>query len=336
MTVFFATPAPRGSRSGNRVTALRWAKRLRELGLRARIDERWSGEPCDLLVALHALRSHASIARHADRRPDDARIVALTGTDLYGDIHTDASAQASLDLATRLLLLQPSGAGQLPERHRDKACTIRQSAVPPRQPLRLAPRDVLVAVVLGHLRDVKDPLLAVQAARRLPASSRIRVQHLGAALDETWRLRAEEASREASPGWTWLGERGRGEALRILAGADVLALTSKTEGGANAVTEAIACGIPVLSTRIEGSVGILGADHPGYFEVGDASGLAALLHRCESDPAFLARLRARSESLQHLTDPARELESWRRLLAEIGRSPRLLADVVSESTTESR
>ena len=43
-------------------------------------------------------------------------VVALTGTDLYGDIHTSPEAQTSLDLATRLVVLQPMGIRELPER----------------------------------------------------------------------------------------------------------------------------------------------------------------------------------------------------------------------------
>jgi putative glycosyltransferase (TIGR04348 family) len=317
LTAFVATPAPAGARSGNRITALRWGKRLRELGWHVRIAETWRGEPCELLVALHARRSHASIARHAELRPAEPRVVALTGTDLYGDIHTDASARASIELATRLVVLQPFGVRQLPERLRTKACTIRQSALPPREPLRIAPPDAFLACALGHLRDVKDPLLAAQAVQILPETSRIRVLHLGAALDDAWRRRAESAARAAAPRWRWLGERPRIEALRILAGADLLVLTSTQEGGANVVTEAIACGIPVLSTRIDGSLGILGDDYPGYFDVGDAPGLAAQLQRCESDPAFIGALRAHCAALRPIIDPARERESWRTLLAGI-------------------
>jgi len=61
---------------GNRVTALRWAKRLRELGWRVVIGVEWAGEPCDLLVALHARKSHASVVRHAQQHPDVARVIA--------------------------------------------------------------------------------------------------------------------------------------------------------------------------------------------------------------------------------------------------------------------
>jgi putative glycosyltransferase (TIGR04348 family) len=314
LTAFIATPAASGTRLGNRITALRWAKRLRELGCRVRLAQEWRGEPCDLLVALHARRSHASIARHAASCPAAPRFVALTGTDLYGDIHRDDSARESLELATRLILLQPFGLRQLPERLHDRAAVIRQSAVAPRAPLRLAEPGELAACVLGHLRDVKDPWLAAAAARRLPPTSRLRIHHLGGALDDATRRRAEEETAASAGRWQWVGEHPRAHALRALAGSDLLLLTSVSEGGANVVTEAIACGVPVISTRIDGSLGILGDDYPGYVEVGDAAALANLLARCEVDPGPLAELRRRVEALRPLVDPALERRAWRTLL----------------------
>jgi hypothetical protein len=79
--------------------------------------------------------------------------------------------------------------------------------------------------------------------------------------------------------------------------------------------------VPVLSTRIAGSVGILGPRYPGLFRVGDARGLARLLERCEADPAFYARLEAWCEKLRPAVEPAREKRAWRRLLAELTARP---------------
>ena len=318
MSAFIATPARPGSKTGNRVTALRWAKRLRELGWHVQVGELWTGEPCDLLVALHARKSHASIVRHAREQPDRPRIVALTGTDLYGDlIAEDVAATESLGLATRLVVLQPRAIDQLPEHLRGKARVIRQSAsaVPP-----VATQPGFVAYALAHLRDVKDPLLAAHAVALLPQASAIRVIHLGGAHDETWQTRAIDAERATDGRWTWLGARTREDALGLLASGRLLVLTSRSEGGANVVTEAIAAGVPVLSTRIDGSLGILGDDYPGYFEVGDAAGLAALLTRCEAEPSFLAELRTRVAELRPLVEPARERASWRALLQELARA----------------
>jgi glycosyltransferase involved in cell wall biosynthesis len=94
-------------------------------------------------------------------------------------------------------------------------------------------------------------------------------------------------------------------------------VTSLAEGGANVVTEAIACTVPVISSRIDGSIGLLGDDHPGYFTPGDSDELSALLLRVEQDAAFAAELRERSRRLAPLVDPAVEVECWRALLEEL-------------------
>jgi putative glycosyltransferase (TIGR04348 family) len=317
MKVCLVTPAPPGSRAGNRVTALRWAGILRELGRRVLVRQEYTGEPCDLLVALHALRSFPSVERYRSARPDAPLVLALTGTDLYGSIHTHADARRALDLASRLVVLQPLGLAELPEGVRGKARVIYQSVPAPR--VRPAPRaDAFEVCVLGHLRSVKDPFRTALATRLLPASSRLRVLHLGAALDPPMaeQARAEEA---ANPRYRWLGEVPRWRALRVLARCRLLAQTSEMEGGANAVSEALAAGVPVLASRIAGSVGMLGEDYPGFFPVGDTGALARLLGRAEGDADFYRALADECARLRPLVDPARERRSWEELLRELGR-----------------
>jgi glycosyltransferase involved in cell wall biosynthesis len=162
---------------------------------------------------------------------------------------------------------------------------------------------------------VKDPLRAAMASGRLPASSRIRVVHLGAALDPRLARRARvETAR--NPRYRWLGAKPRHAALRLLARCRLLVLTSRLEGGANAVSEAIVCGVPVISSRIAGSVGLLGESYPGYFPPGDTRALARLLARFESDKRFRAVLTARCRRLRPVFAPARERAAWRTLLAD--------------------
>jgi glycosyltransferase involved in cell wall biosynthesis len=88
------------------------------------------------------------------------------------------------------------------------------------------------------------------------------------------------------------------------------------EGGANVVSEAIVLGVPVVSSRISGSIGMLGKDYPGYFEVGDTAGLAELLRRAETDAAFVRDLRDRVRALAPLYRPARERTEWQGILRE--------------------
>jgi putative glycosyltransferase (TIGR04348 family) len=315
MTIGLITPAPPSSLKGNRVTALRWARLLRELGHQVEVEQEYGGRPYDVLVALHARRSHASIARFHRERGDRPLLVALTGTDLYGDIRTSAEAQESLQLATRLILLQPMGALELPERLRAKAVVIYQSASAPRHPL--PPRaDAFEVCVMGHLRPVKDPFRAARAARLLPPTSRLRVLHVGGALSPEMETEAR-AEAAANPRYRWLGELPRGRALHVLVRCRLLVLTSLSEGGANVISEAIVAGVPILSSRIPGSIGLLGHDYPGYFPVGDTRALADLLQRAETDPAFIETLRAACEPLKPTFLPATERKQWECLLRSV-------------------
>jgi putative glycosyltransferase (TIGR04348 family) len=314
MRIAVVTPAARGSHKGNRVTALRWAAHLRALGHSVALGQAWEGQPCDLLVALHASKSHASVEYYRGRRPEAPLVVGLAGTDLYQDLPSSPEARRSLELATRLTVLQPLGLEALPPGVRHKARPIFQSARP--APPAPAPPGVFQVCLLAHIRSVKDAFLAAEAARRLPARSRARVVHLGAPLDAG---SDEQARREmsANPRYAWLGELRRRQALSTLAGSALLVVTSRLEGGSNAVSEAIACRVPVLSTRVDGSVGVLGPEYPGFYPIGDAAALARLFERAEEDAAYMAELRAGIERVRPLVDPAREREAWRSLLAEI-------------------
>ncbi len=304
--------------TGNSVTAQRWAAILRDLGHRVAADSEWAGQPCDLLVALHAVKSHPSIARFREAHPDRPLVVALTGTDLYRDLRSSKQAQSSLAWGSRLVVLQPRGLAALPAAYRYKTHVIRQSArCPARPPL---PRgEVFQVCVLAHLRRVKDPFRAAQAARLLPVSSRIRVVHAGAALEPGMARRAR-ALEAACPRYRWAGALSRAQALRLLARSRLLVVTSRLEGGANVVAEGLACGVPLVSSRIDGILGTLGSDYPGYFRVGETRALAALLRRFETDAAFRRALTRHCRRLAPLVDPARERRSWEVLLKDLHRA----------------
>ena len=89
------------------------------------------------------------------------------------------------------------------------------------------------------------------------------------------------------------------------------------EGGANVVSEALACNIPVVSTHISGSIGLLGSDYPGYFPVGDTKALAEMLLRSEQDPKFYKSLKDGIRSQRKIVQPRQETASWRALLKEL-------------------
>jgi putative glycosyltransferase (TIGR04348 family) len=313
-TIGLINPAPQ-IRGGNRVTALRWASVFRKLEWRVFQEESWSGRKCDVLVALHGRRSNSSVVRFKREHPELPLIVAATGTDVYSDVADTGEARESFGLASRIVVLQPLSVEKLPEETRSRARVIYQSVtVPRRRPARA--RDAFEVCTIAHLRPVKDPLRPALAARLLPSSSKIRVLHLGGLIDEFMKGELDKEVRENAR-YRWLGDRPRREVLETLARARLFVSSSRHEGGANAVSEALALGIPILSTHIPGTLGLLGEDYPGTFAVEDTQGLADLMLRAETDAAFYATLEKACRAHAYLTDPAQEIESWRELLSEL-------------------
>ena len=295
------------------MTAQRYARIFRTLGYRCRIAPAYGGEDAACLVALHACKSAKSVLAYRSAYPQRRIILVLTGTDVYRDIRRSASAVRAMEAADVIVTLQPEAARELSPRLRRKVRSVIQSA-PLRRHGPRRPGGVLRVCVLGHLRAEKDPMRAAYALRTLPSEARIRIVHAGGALSPVYeRATAREARRNVR--YTYLGEIPRGRALALLAKSDLLVQSSRMEGGANTVCEAIACGTPVLASRIPGNTGILGRRYPGLYEPGDTQGLARLLIRAERDPAFYERLQAACELLRPLVDPQRELRAWRELLA---------------------
>jgi putative glycosyltransferase (TIGR04348 family) len=313
-TIGLVNPVPQ-HRGGNRVTALRWAWIFRKLGWRVFQEESWSGRACDVLVALHARRSNSSVVRFRREHPDLPVIVAATGTDVYSDVPDSGEARESFGCASRIVVLQPHSVEKLPEEARMRARVIYQSVTPPRRcPAKAG--DAFEVCTIAHLRPVKDPLRPALAARLLPATSRVRIVHLGGLIDEFMKGELEKELRENAR-FRWLGDRPRAETLETLARAHLFVSSSRHEGGSNAVSEALALGVPVLTTRIPGSLGLLGDDYPGTFAVEDTRALADLMLRAENDREFYRSLEQACRARAWLTDPAQELESWRELLTEL-------------------
>lgn len=313
MNIGIVTPAPPKSRSGNRVTAVRWAKIFTSLGHRVVISDVYNDEPFDLMVALHARRSSRAIRRFRRLYPQAPLIVALTGTDLYHDLKRSKQAQASLDAATQVVVLQPQALVELQPAWRKKARVLHQSVSQFKHPRPRRSNNSFDVCVVGHLRPVKDPFRAAMAARLLPKSSRVRVIHLGAALTEA---EAAHARREmiSNERYKWLGEVSRARVVSVMSKSRLFVISSRMEGGANALGEAIVAGLPVLASHIPGSIGILGDDYPGYFQAGDTRELARLMRRCETESKFIADLGSRCHRLAALFDPAREQSAWEDLL----------------------
>ena len=309
-SVAIISPALASANNGNWHTARRWAHCLAPVA-QVRIEQEWRGASANFLIALHARRSAASIAAFAERHPERPLIVVLTGTDLYRDIATDAAAQRSLALASHLVVLQAEGVQALPPEYAAKTVTIYQSARP-LLPGRRSRRYFDLALV-GHLRPEKDPLTALRALRRLPAELPLRLFHIGSDLDPA--LAAEvHALGAADPRYRALGALSQATTRQRIKRCHLLLLPSLMEGGANVLIEAVTSGVPVLGSDIAGNRGMLGADYPGWFPVGDAARLAELIATAMHDPDYYASLSRRCAERVSLFLPQHECASVCRLL----------------------
>ncbi|MEE8228072.1 MAG: hypothetical protein V3R30_14700, partial [Kiloniellales bacterium] len=179
MKISLITPAKKQSKNGNRTTALRWARMLREAGHRVRIDVDYGGEAADMMIAIHAWRSAAAILRYRERFPGGPLVVGLGGTDVntFLKSHPETTLR-SMEMADALICLHDLIGEALPAPLRKKLHVVRQSALPLPGPRRPAKRTFDICII-GHLRDEKDPFRTALAARRLPPASRLRIIHLG-------------------------------------------------------------------------------------------------------------------------------------------------------------
>jgi putative glycosyltransferase (TIGR04348 family) len=315
MKIQLVTPAPLNLNNGNKITAQRWAAILKKLGHQVTVTRHYDGQACDVLIALHARRSAQSIQRFNKLHPDLPLIVVLTGTDLYRDIRRDQKAKQSLELATRLIVLQQMALDELPAHLHAKTQVIYQSAESYRVRSSNGAADFAVCVI-GHLREEKDPLRTALAVRRLPRHSRIKVTHIGVALSEQLGQRARaEAGR--NPRYRWIGHQSHRRTRETLARSHLACITSKMEGSSNVLSEALASGVPVIASKIPGLMGTLGKNFAGYFSVGDTGQLTRLLLKAETDVHFYRSLKRQCARLAKLVQPRRELADWRRLLQEL-------------------
>ena len=301
--VVLVSPALADANNGNWHTAHRWSQFLSGY-CDIRIVSEWApgDSPAELMIALHARRSALSIAAWAKACPDQPLAVVLTGTDLYRDILDNAAAQHSLAVASHLVVLQSDGLTALPECWRDKAQVIFQSAAALTPAAK--PRRVFRALMVGHLRDEKDPLtFMAAAAHSLPAQ--VRLDQIGDALDPALGA-AAHATAAAHPHYRWLGGLPRAATRQHIKRAQLLVSCSRMEGGAHVILEAVLSGTPVLASRVGGNVGMLGSDYAGYFPLGDSAALAALLRRCAQEPTFLAQLQHQCAARAPLFDMQRE------------------------------
>ncbi len=275
------------------------------------VNESWSGCDAAVLIALHAYRSHSSMMQFHKKYPDRPIVLVLTGTDLYRDMSVHGEVLQSMEIADQLIVLQSSAIDSIPSHLRHKAQVIYQSVRV--EIAKSMPGPDFQVIVIGHLREEKDPFCIARCLPLVPSDSNIRIQHLGMAMNEQME-RAAKSCNENLERYQWIGEVSHLDALQMLAKSDLMVISSRMEGGAHVVSEAIALGIPVIASDIPGNRGLLGEDYLAYFPVGDEAALAGLLYRSETVPDFYKALKKQIDIRKDLISPQRELQSIQKLM----------------------
>jgi L-malate glycosyltransferase len=103
---------------------------------------------------------------------------------------------------------------------------------------------------------------------------------------------------------------------------DLVVHPSHSEGKSLALLQTIACRIPIIASRIEGNVAVLGNAHPGLFDPNSLEEYRALLSRSIREAAFRKELLAAQDHLLN------DLPAAPRVAEELGR---LYTDISLES-----
>ncbi len=313
MKISLVTPAGKKSRTGNRTTAVRWARILRNLGHRVAIAEQDDGAEADIMVAVHAWRSYHSIKSFSVSHPNRPLVVLLAGTDIYSFQHTHPNETLdSMNRATALVCLHRLVEREIPQKYVKKLNVIYQSAKPLLSPSNPNKKTFDICVI-GHLRDEKDPLRAAYASRLAPRDSKIRIIHLGKAHNQKW-LNSMRAEEDANPRFISLGDVPAWRVRRQFSTSRAMVISSIMEGGANVVSEAVVAGLPIIASEIDGNIGLLGPDYKGYYPAKDTKALASLLNKLEEEPGFLRQLAGQIKKRQNLFRPSREHQAWDHLI----------------------
>ena len=151
------------------------------------------------------------------------------------------------------------------------------------------PAEAPVAAMVGHLEPRKGPLDFVRAAAlAIAEGSGLHFVVFG---DGPLRAEAERLAQALGVAARVHFAGHRGDVRALLPALDIYVQPSHFEGLSIAMLEALAAGLPMVSTRVEGLDEVLdGAGGALVCEVGDIAGLAAALVRLEGDRALRAEL----------------------------------------------
>lgn len=260
------------------------------------------------MIALHATKTFTASKYYKTHSPDGKLIIFLTGTDLYREQkNNNPDFFSALELADILVVSQRASLASIPKLYQHKSRYVPASVLLPREVQVEPPTHPSIALV-GHLRSVKNPFLMNQALARL-GDLDVHAYTLGAALEPTM-LNTVLAWQNRDSRFHWKHNVPYSETISWIRQVDFTLNTSHSEGGSNAVAESIALGTPVLASKVEGNVGMLGDDYVGYFEPNNPRLLADLIECALTDSAFQQEIHAQTIALQEKFLPENETTGW--------------------------
>ncbi len=299
---------------GNFATVQRWRRHVRGVDLLLVPPDpgrRFDPVP-DIFHGYHAL--HGGVAACAlacrHRRP---LVVSLGGTDLLALLE---SAPGHEEIR-RVLREADVVTGAFDEFGAMLQGVVRAYVTVPRgvevkeAPSPKAPDGLLSVLLPSGLREVKDPLLAIGMARTLhrrgmPVTLRI----VGPVLSDSYAARVHAAA--AGLDFVSIGEVERERMDEAYRASDVVWNTSRAEGGANALLEALAAGCAVFARDVMGNREMLPPE--SLFDARDEERIVSF-HRAllaEGEEARRSRAASGLRLLRERHDPADEARALER------------------------
>ena len=313
--VLIHSPYPRQKSQGNAVTAERMKRLLQSGGLNVAIHERGDNRiEAKCLIALNARKSAGEIFDFHQRWPDRKIIALLTGTDVnHPEMEQSGSdTLRALAQSDAIVSLHDGFSHRIPADLLKKTKVIYPS-VQFSDAAEHCPFEPWKVVIAGNFRDEKNPNLMIEAVAKL-ATSEIHFHAYGAGSEYQDKL---EQAAETYPKFHFHGVQERDVVLAAMQSARVLLNTSTEEGGANAICEAVMIGLPVIASRIDGNLGMLGDGYGGFFTSEETDGLAGILTRAESDAGFYNSLKQQVSTRAELFSYDREMAEWTKLVRQI-------------------
>lgn len=310
MKICVASPYPLSELKGNSVTTHRIVEILNVAGFEARGSHGFDGAPADILISLHAFKGEQAVRDFQRRCPDGKVIVLITGTDLYVDL-PEGRGLESLETTDAIAITHEEARASMPAIFHDKLHIVPSCIEIPEIQAKPNAEQFVISIV-GHLRSVKRSFLTIEAVAKHPEWD-VEVWQMGEALDEGMSDVACDWE-ESDSRYKWLGGLPREQSLEVCSQSSLTVNSSLLEGGANTVLEAMTMGVPILASCIEGNVGLLGRDYPGYFEGEDiGSKLAEIIAGKHDLNEWVSLAKTRLPLFSRESEEA----AWKKIFAEL-------------------